>query len=94
MDIKVLLTVFWTIFVAELGDKTQLATLLFASGKETHLMSVFAGATLALVVASGLAVFFGSFLSHHINPRVMAVIAGSGFIVIGVWGISRGLSGS
>ena len=56
MDIKVFLTVFAVVFLAELGDKTQLATLLFAADKEVSKLTVFAGASLALVVAAGIGV--------------------------------------
>lgn len=93
MDFKVLLTVFWTVLVAELGDKTQLATLLFASDRETHTWSVFVGAALALVATSALAVIFGSFLSQHMHPRIMSVIAGAGFVLIGGWMLFRGFAG-
>ena len=54
MDLKTLFTVFGAVFVAELGDKTQLATLLFAADKDVNRWSVFLGASLALIVASGL----------------------------------------
>ena len=49
MDLKILSTVFTSVFIAELGDKTQLATLLFASDKDTSKLTVFVGASLALV---------------------------------------------
>jgi putative Ca2+/H+ antiporter (TMEM165/GDT1 family) len=49
MEYKVLLTVFAAVFVAELGDKTQLATMLFAADKQVSKLTVFAGASLALV---------------------------------------------
>jgi putative Ca2+/H+ antiporter (TMEM165/GDT1 family) len=49
MDWKLLFTVFATIFVAEVGDKTQLATLLYASGAEVSNLTVFLGASLALI---------------------------------------------
>ena len=94
MEFKIFLTVFWTVLIAELGDKTQLATMLFASDKEIHKGSVFAGAALALVTASAAAVLFGTVLSNYINPKVMSIIAGAGFILIGILMLSRGFSGS
>lgn len=90
MDIKVLITVFATVFIAELGDKTQLATMLFASDKEVSRLTVFLGSSLALIVASGIGVFAGSVLSQHISERLLHMIAGSGFIVIGAWILFNG----
>ncbi|HEX9444915.1 MAG TPA: TMEM165/GDT1 family protein [Candidatus Binatia bacterium] len=85
MDMKTLLTVFTSVFVAELGDKTQLATLLFASEKEVSRLTVFLGASLALVVASAIGVLAGALLSEHINEKYLHYVAGLGFIAIGVW---------
>ena len=62
MDIKVLLTVFVAVFIAELGDKTQLATLLFAADKAVSKWTVFLGASSALIVAAGIAVLAGVLL--------------------------------
>jgi len=59
MDFKLLLTVFSTVFAAEIADKTQVATFLYASNAAHAKMTVFIGSALALVVASGPAVFFG-----------------------------------
>jgi putative Ca2+/H+ antiporter (TMEM165/GDT1 family) len=89
MDIKVLLTVFASVFVAELGDKTQLATLLFAADKEVSKLTVFLGASLALVVASGIGVLAGGFVSEQINPRYLHYCAGIGFLAIGIWTLVR-----
>ena len=56
MDYKILITVFAAVFIAELGDKTQLATLLFASDKDVSKFTVFIAASLALILASAIAV--------------------------------------
>ncbi len=85
MDYKVLATVFTTVFIAELGDKTQLATMLFAADSKVSRLTVFAGASLALVVASGIGVLAGGFISQHLSAKHLNYIAGSGFICIGLW---------
>lgn len=90
MDWKILLTVFAAIFVAELGDKTQLATLLFAADKDVNRLTVFVGASLALVVASGIGVVAGGLVSDYVDERVLRIIAGAGFILIGIWTLVRG----
>jgi putative Ca2+/H+ antiporter (TMEM165/GDT1 family) len=85
MDMKVLLTVFAAVFVAELGDKTQLATLLFAADKAVNKWTVFTGASLALVVASGIGVLAGGMLSQYVSAKYLHYCAGIGFVAIGVW---------
>ena len=85
MDWKILVTVFVTVFIAELGDKTQLATLLFATDKEVNKMTVFIGASLALVLTSAIGVLAGSVISNYISEKQLHYIAGIGFIAIGVW---------
>ncbi|MEE4146400.1 MAG: TMEM165/GDT1 family protein [Halieaceae bacterium] len=85
MDWKIFLTIFAAVFVAELGDKTQLATMLFAADKEVSKYTVFIAASAALVVASALGVLAGSFLSEYINERYLHYLAGTGFIVIGAY---------
>lgn len=85
MDYKALITVFVTVFVAELGDKTQLATLLFAADKQVNKLTVFLGASLALIVASGIGVLAGGVISHYISDKHLHYIAGIGFIGIGLW---------
>ena len=87
MDLKVLFVVFGTVFLAELGDKTQLATVLFASKPEVSLITVFVGASLALILSSLLAVAAGSVVSQYVDPRYLSYIAGAGFIIIGIWTI-------
>jgi putative Ca2+/H+ antiporter (TMEM165/GDT1 family) len=85
MDYKLLLTIFATVFVAELGDKTQLATMLFAADKEVSKWLVFLGASLALVATSALGVLAGGILSEYVSEKQLHYIAGAGFIAIGVW---------
>ena len=87
MDLKVLFVVFGTVFLAELGDKTQLATVLFASKPSVSLVTVFVGASLALILSSLIAVAAGSVISQYVDPRYLSYIAGTGFIVIGIWTI-------
>jgi putative Ca2+/H+ antiporter (TMEM165/GDT1 family) len=89
MDLKIFLTVFATVFLAELGDKTQLATMLFAADKEVSKWTVFAGSALALVVAAGIGVLAGQLISEHVSERQLSVVAGLGFIAIGVWTLWR-----
>ena len=85
MDIKVLSTVFTSVFIAELGDKTQLATLLFASDKDTSKLTVFVGASLALVLTSAIGVIAGGFISQYVSEKALHYLAGIGFIAIGIW---------
>jgi putative Ca2+/H+ antiporter (TMEM165/GDT1 family) len=85
MDWRILGTVFTSVFIAELGDKTQLATMLFASAKETSKLTVFAGASAALIVTSALGVVAGTFLSNYVSEKLLQYTAGVGFIAIGIW---------
>ena len=85
MDYKTILIVFGSVFIAELGDKTQLATLLFASDKEVSKLVVFIGASLALIATSAIAVFAGDVITRFITAKQLSVAAGIGFIAIGIW---------
>ncbi len=85
MDWKIFITIFASVFVAELGDKTQLATMLFAADKQVGRMTVFLAASAALIVASAVGVLAGSLLSEYINEKYLHYIAGVGFIVIGAF---------
>ncbi len=89
MDWKLLATVFATVFVAELGDKTQLATLLFAADREVNRWLVFLGASAALVATSAIGVIAGGWMAQHISERTLHWVAGLGFIAIGVWTLLR-----
>jgi len=85
IDLKILATVFTSVFIAELGDKTQLATLLFASDKDTSRLTVFLGASLALILTSAIGVAAGSVISQYVSEKAMQYAAGTGFIAIGIW---------
>ena len=89
MDLKLFATVFATVFAAELADKTQLATLLYASNAQHSKLTVFIGSALALVVASGLAVFAGALISEWIDEKLMMRMAGIAFILVGIWTFVR-----
>ncbi len=89
MDLKLLLTVFGTVFLAELGDKTQIATLLFAADAPAHRLTVFIGASLALILASAIGVLAGGIVSDYVDPKYLSYAAGIGFIVIGVLTIAQ-----
>lgn len=85
MELKTFFTVFAAVFIAELGDKTQIATLLFASERQFDKLTVFAGAATALVVTSAIGVVAGSLLAQFIDERILSWIAGTGFIAIGAY---------
>jgi len=85
MDWKVLATVFTSVLIAELGDKTQFATMLFASDKEISKLTVFTGASLALILTSAIGVLVGSVVSQYVSEKYLHYLAGIGFIAIGLW---------
>ncbi|MDX1498477.1 MAG: TMEM165/GDT1 family protein [Woeseiaceae bacterium] len=87
MEIKLLATVFLTIFLAELGDKTQLATLLFAAKEGTSLLTVFVAASAALIASTAIGVAAGAAVASFVEPKVLAWIAGAAFILVGIWTI-------
>lgn len=84
---KIFAITFATIFLAELGDKTQIATLLFASDTDANKYLVLLGASLALVTTSILGVLVGSTLSNYIDEKTLKLIGGIGFLVVGIWTI-------
>lgn len=89
MDLKLFATVFMTIFIAEIADKTQIATVLYASNAQNGKLSVFIGSALALSLASAVAVFAGAAMSHWINGKILTRIAGVAFILVGIWTLYR-----
>lgn len=85
MELKIFMTVFGTIFLAELGDKTQLATILFAAESPVSRWLVFSAASLALILSSGIGVLAGGFISEFVEPKYLSYAAGAGFIIVGIW---------
>lgn len=89
MNLRLFGTVFLTIFLAELGDKTQLATFLYAADARNPRLTVFVGAALALIVTSALGVLLGAAVARVVNPRYLTWAAGVGFIAVGVWTLMK-----
>ncbi|MBT8762973.1 TMEM165/GDT1 family protein [Desulfohalobiaceae bacterium Ax17] len=83
MDFKLLLTTFGTLFLAELGDKTQLACIMMAA-KTQKPWTVFVGSSLALISVSFLGVLFANFICHYISGDLIKKIAASGFVLVGI----------
>ena len=84
---KPLLVIFGSVLLAELGDRTQIATVLFATEKAVRPLSVFIAAASALVVSTLLAVLFGSTITRFIPATTLKLIAGVAFIAVGIWTI-------
>jgi putative Ca2+/H+ antiporter (TMEM165/GDT1 family) len=83
MDWKILGTAFVTLFLAELGDKTQLAVITMSASTDSK-VAVFLGASAALVIVSLLGVLLGGILSEYIPTVWLQRIVASAFIIIGV----------
>ena len=82
-----LLVIFLTVFLAELGDKTQLATVLFATERQTAPMLVFMAAAAALVASTAIAVLAGTMAERYLTMIPLKLVAGLGFVLIGAWTI-------
>jgi len=83
MDWRVMLTTFGIIFLAEMGDKTQLAAMTMAADKKRP-WEVFLGASLALVAVSAVGILVGTALGHYLPLDWIKRVAGASFIVIGI----------
>lgn len=89
MDVKIIAPVFAAVFLAEFGDKTQLAILAFA-GAESSRWSVFAGSAAALVTASAIATLAGAVVYQYAPAWVVRKAAGVLFLVFGLFYLVRG----
>lgn len=81
--IKIIISTFILVFIAELGDKTQLTTMLLSS-QSNHKLGVFIGSSLALVCSSVLGVVLGSLLNKYIPPSFLQKSAAIAFLIIGL----------
>ena len=88
-DWKVFAATFSTIFIAELGDKTQFAALA-ASSQAVRVREVLLGVVLALALAGAMGVVAGRFISQFVNPQVLRWVSGAAFIFMGAWILLRG----
>jgi putative Ca2+/H+ antiporter (TMEM165/GDT1 family) len=84
-----LVVMFFTIFVAEFGDKTKLATLLFASERRVPVVFVFVASAGALILGAALAVLVGATTGRYLQSVPLKPVAGVGFIAIGVWTLAQ-----
>ncbi|MBU0987458.1 MAG: TMEM165/GDT1 family protein [Proteobacteria bacterium] len=84
MDFKMLMTTFGMVFLAELGDKTQLATFCLSADCDSKI-SVFLGAAVALVLSSLIAVLLGEAVGRFFPAHYIKIGAGIFFVVAGVW---------
>lgn len=91
MDWKIFATVFASVFIAEMADKTQLVTMLFAADREVSKLIVFIGSASALILTSAIGVAAGALLAQVLNVKMMSIVAGAGFILIGIWTLYHGL---
>jgi len=81
---RLVLGSFTTVLLAELGDKTQVTTLLM-TGSSQQPGVVFAGAALALLTTSFLGVYVGQWLSQRFEPRHVEIISGLIFLGVALW---------
>lgn len=82
--ISVFLKTFATIFIAELGDKTQLTCMGYAATNTGSRMAIFLASTLALALSSALAVYFGCQVTRYVSPKTIKIAAGIVFIFFGL----------
>ena len=87
---KPYVVVFVSVLLAELGDKTQLATVLFAGDAALSRWGVLAAAAGALITSTVLALAVGTWVSGWLAPRQLNLAAGVGFLAIGAWMLVRG----
>jgi putative Ca2+/H+ antiporter (TMEM165/GDT1 family) len=86
--VRTLLVIFGSVLFVELGDKTQLATLTYATDRSVRPLSVFLAASAALVFSTFVTVLLGSTIARHIPAATLKLVSGVAFIAIGIWVIA------
>lgn len=81
------LTVIFAFFIAELGDKTQLATMAFAAKFPDSPVGVFLGGTLGLILANTIGIGLGSIISRYISEKKLRLLSATVFVFFGLLGI-------
>jgi len=80
---KIILTSFWMVFLAELGDKTQLQIMLLST-QTNSIIGVFLGASIALILSTIIGIVAGVYITKYIPPCYLRGAAGTAFIIIGL----------
>ena len=80
-------TIFLSVFLAELGDKTQIATLMFATNSKVSPFSVLVASASALVLSTAIAVLAGTFAKMYLQQIPLKLVSGIVFVLIGIWTI-------
>jgi putative Ca2+/H+ antiporter (TMEM165/GDT1 family) len=78
-------TVFFTILLAELGDKTQIAVLSYGLDKKVSNWGVFLAASLALTVSSGIAILTADLAERYLSQIPLKLVSGIMFLILGAW---------
>lgn len=89
-----MMTIFSSVFMAELGDKTQMATLCYTVCGDCNKMEVFLASSLALILSTFLAVFVGAAIGDIIPPHFMQMGAGLIFLIMGALFLRQGIRGT
>ena len=84
MDLKLFFATFITIFLAEMGDKTQFAALA-AGAQSKSMFTVWLAVVGALSLAGTLGVVFGSVIGDLVAPELLQYVSGGLFIAVGLW---------
>lgn len=95
MNWRLLLTVLGIVFISEMGDKTQVTTMLLAGAKPSYVFWVALGSATALICASFLEVIVGShIIARYVKPSMIKITSGVAFLVLGLLLVAGVLGGA